>query len=341
MQSPGCILLQIWMLRNCLVAFYYSVEKKEVVEFALSLGFQSCGVCSAQEPPHFGAYQDWMERADIGQMSYLEEHLPLKQHPRHLLPECESIIAVALNYYQEPDAEPKIARYALGRDYHRVIRGKLRKLAAFIEDREPGSVNRPCVDSAPIMERDFAQLAGLGWFGKNTMLIDSRRGSWFFIGLLLTSVSLPPNAPAVGGCGTCRACIDACPTGAIVHRDKRWQVEPRRCISYQTIEQVGPLEVETAGWTFGCDICQEVCPFNQSRASQPLRSAVTTEPDFLAKRSWPRLTELAQVSRDDWDVMTQGSPVRRAGWEGLKRNARAARTSTPQPPPPPGHKHPR
>lgn len=217
--------------------------------------------------------------------------------------------------------EPRIARYALGRDYHKVIRGKLRKLATFIEELAPGTSTRACVDSAPIMERDFAHLAGLGWFGKNTMLIDSKRGSWFFIGLLLTSLELPPDPPALGGCGTCRACIESCPTGAIIHDHGRWQVDARRCISYQTIEHVGPLEVDTAGWTFGCDVCQEVCPFNQPRASQPMRAALSNEADFIARRQWPSLVQLTQIDHASWDEITRGSPVRRSGHSGLRRNA--------------------
>jgi epoxyqueuosine reductase len=300
--------------------------KQGLKEVAESLGLQSLGIARPQRPPHLDTYVRWIEKGNLGQMSYLEEHLPLKEHPAKLLPEVRSVIAVTLNYYQPLSthpSQPRISRYALGRDYHRVMRSKLRALAAWLEERVPGSIHRPCVDSAPIMERDFAQLAGLGWFGNNTMLIDSRRGSWFFIGILLSSIEIEPDEPAVGGCGTCRACIESCPTGAIVFDDGRWQVEARRCISYQTIEHVGDLEVDTAGWTFGCDICQEVCPFNQPRESQPLRAQVTTEPDFLTRRQWPDLVQLAQVEQAQWDMATQGSPVRRAGWTGLKRNAAA------------------
>lgn len=296
---------------------------------ANSLGFELCGVCSVQPPPHLPEYQGWIAQGSHASMDYLARHLPLKQDPKTLLPTAQSIIVVGLNYNQPNPPRPgcpRIARYALGRDYHKVLRGKLRKVQAWLEGKYPDSEHRACVDSAPIMERDFAQLAGLGWFGKNTMLINSQRGSWFFLGLLLTSVSFEPDAPAVGGCGTCRACIDACPTGAIVHRDDRWQVEAGRCISYLTIEHEGeidpPLAKQMGGWTFGCDICQEVCPFNQERDSQPLRATETRESDFLSRRPWPSLRELVVLNEQDWDRLSQGSPTRRTGLDGMKRNAR-------------------
>jgi epoxyqueuosine reductase len=175
------------------------------------------------------------------------------------------------------------------------------------------------------MERDFAQLAGLGWYGKNTCLIDSHAGSWFVLGFLLTDLVLAPDVPAVGGCGTCRKCVDACPTGAIAFLEGRWQVVGSRCISYLTIENRGPLptdlEAGIGDWTFGCDVCQEVCPFNQPRPTQPLRACDTNEADFLATRQWPSLLELAQIDYADWDHLTRSSPVRRTGWEGLRRNA--------------------
>jgi epoxyqueuosine reductase len=175
------------------------------------------------------------------------------------------------------------------------------------------------------MERDFANMAGLGWFGKNTMLINSRKGSWFFLGLLLTTIDFEPDEPALGGCGTCSRCIDACPTGAIVNEEGRWQIDARRCISYLTIEHAGAMDpdVESAigDWTFGCDICQEICPFNEPRSSQPERARVTAEPDFLEGRSLPSLKALADIPWADWDELTRGSPMRRTGLEGLRRNA--------------------
>jgi epoxyqueuosine reductase len=292
------------------------------------LGFDLVGVCDAVEAPHLDFYQDWITRGFHGSMEYLNRQIPLKRTPTELLPMAESVIAVGLNYHQHnrrQPGEPHIAAYALGRDYHRVLRGKLKKLSAWIEKDQPEAKCRACVDSAPIFERDYAHLAGLGWFGKNTCLIDSKRGSWYFIGLLLTTVKYRSDAPAVGGCGTCRKCIDACPTGAIVFEGGRWQVDSRKCISYLTIEHRGPIAHDLASkmgeWTFGCDVCQEVCPFNQPRASQPMRAAESLEPDFLQRKQWPNLEALSHLDDAEWDALTQGSAIRRTGIEGMRRNA--------------------
>jgi epoxyqueuosine reductase len=302
--------------------------RERLLERARHLGFDLCGVCDAVPAPHVDPYREWLDRGFGGSMDYLRRHLPLKEHPGTLLPGVRSIVAVGLNYNQPNPARPghpRIARYALGRDYHKVLRGKLRSLGSWLEREVQGAQTRACVDSAPIFERDYARLAGLGWFGKNTMLINSRRGSWFFIGLLLTTAEIPPDEPAIGGCGTCTRCIDACPTGAIVQLGERWQVDARRCISYLTIEHRGAIDSDLAKdvgeWTFGCDVCQEVCPFNQPRASQPLRAAYTQEPDFLQTRDWPSLEEVAQLGDEPWDVLTRGSAIRRTGAAGIRRNA--------------------
>jgi epoxyqueuosine reductase len=298
---------------------------------ALDLGFDTVGVCAPTPPPHLASYESWLDKGYQGTMDYLQRHLPLKADPDKLLPGVQSVVAVTLNYNQPNPVKPghpKIARYALGRDYHKVIRGKLTNLRTWLETLHPQAKCRPCVDSAPIMERDYAQQAGLGWFGKNTMLIDSRRGSWFFIGVLLTTVEFERDESAIGGCGSCRACIDACPTGALIHEDDRWQLDARRCISYQTIEHKGPPEVDTSGWTFGCDVCQEVCPFNEPRPSQPLRGQPTREPGFLQTREWPSLEQLRVITDADWDALTRGSALRRAGVDGLRRNAGASQSSS-------------
>jgi epoxyqueuosine reductase len=179
------------------------------------------------------------------------------------------------------------------------------------------------------LEREYAHRAGLGWFGKNTMLIDSRSGSWFVIGLLLTTLDIEPDLPAQGGCGTCRACIDACPTGAIVWLEQggRWAVDARRCISYLTIEAPAEADARIGDWTFGCDVCQEVCPFNARRGSQPLRARPTSEPDFLRHSPVPGmpLEQIERLTPEEWDAATQGSPIRRAGYDGLRRVARINR----------------
>ena len=282
--------------------------------------------------PHLPFFDAWIGRGHGASMEWLAASRALRADLDALLPGARSVVAVALDYNRPNPARPgspRIARYALGRDYHRVLRAKLKRLATFLETE--GHACRACVDSAPVFERDYARLAGLGWFGKNTMLIDSRRGSYFFVGLLLTTAPLAPDLPADGGCGTCTRCIDACPTGAIVFRDGRWSVDARRCVSYLTIEHAGPIPDELARgmgeWTFGCDVCQEVCPFNVERPSQPARGARATEPDLLAARDWPSLERIETLTEADWDLLTRGSPVRRAGLAGLRRNARINRAN--------------
>lgn len=301
--------------------------KARVQREAARQGFDLFGVCLARPTDSMEAYARWLEAGFAGQMKYLHAHAALKHDPRSLLPGAESIVAVGLSYSQEPrhrKGYPRVARYALGRDYHRVLRSKLRRLVRLIEAEVPESRHRICVDSAPLLERETAHRAGLGWYGKNTMLINSKRGSWFVLGFVLTTVPMPPDEPAVGSCGTCRKCIDACPTGAIVQLGGVWSVDARQCISYLTIEAPDSADHRIHDWTFGCDVCQDVCPFNEQRESQPLRAALTEEPDL--RRHNPLLemplSELVDVGADAWDQLTRGSATRRSGWEGLRRIAR-------------------
>ena len=293
---------------------------------AIELGFTTVGVASAHSQLHTEFLVDWLDRGFGAEMHYLRANLALRESVEGLLPGCRSVIAVTLNYHRPNPTggdRVKVAQYALGRDYHKVLRSKLRDLGLWLEDSYPESRSRVCVDSAPVLEREWAQLAGLGWFGKNTMLIDSRRGSWFFIGILLTTAEIEPNTPSDGGCGTCKACVEACPTGAIVQQDGVWQVDSRRCISYLTIEHRGEIDpsLSLEGWTYGCDICQDVCPFNSPRASQPLRARFTEEADFLQDREWPTLDEAAILTEESWHSMTLGSAARRAKVEAWRRNA--------------------
>lgn len=300
---------------------------------AREIGFDLCGIAPAAPPPHYDAFRKWVERGMHGGMGYLSRQAALRRSAEALLSEARSVIAVAKNYNQPPPigAEARVARYALGRDYHKVMRRDLGRLAFFLRELVPGATTRICVDSAPILERDYAQMAGIGWFGKNTCLINSRRGSWFFLGLLLTDIALQPDSPAEGGCGTCRACIDACPTGALVLREDApvaW-LDSRRCISYLTIEHRGAFTSEQArmlhGWLFGCDVCQEVCPFNHPRANQPDRAGLTTETDFQPRPhvAAPDLRVLADLSPERFLALYAGTALMRAGVAGLRRNARA------------------
>jgi epoxyqueuosine reductase len=230
------------------------------------------------------------------------------------------------------------ARYASGDDYHDVMTPRLRQLLAFIQEARPftspgGSVateGRVYVDTGPILEREVARRAGLGWFGKNTMLINTRRGSYFLLGEIVTNLALPVDEPAVGGCGTCTRCIDACPTGAIT---APYALDARRCISYLTIELKGPIPEELApaigNRIFGCDICQEVCPFNRPAGASHPTLVPTTEPAFQPRAATTGRTveELALLSEEEFREQFRGSAVKRAKWRGLLRNVAAAASS--------------
>lgn len=304
-----------------------SADLKRVVK---GEGFDTVGVCRPEQPSGLTLLNQWVESGFHSGMEYMRRSISLRSDPATLLPGLRSLVMVTLPYNQpNPPVvrRPRVARYALGRDYHKVVRAKLRRVVEWLKREHPGEAHRVCVDSAPLLEREYAHRAGLGWFGKNTLLIDSMRGSWFVIGALLTTVEFEPDSPTLGRCGTCTACIDACPTGAIVPLGKRWVVDSNRCISALTIEHRGefsPEQKRQVGlWTFGCDVCQEVCPFNHPRTGQPLRAAPTTEADFLDRRGLPALDVMVDWGAAEFDAATKGSALRRARLDGLRRNAKA------------------
>jgi epoxyqueuosine reductase len=307
-------------------------NSSELKACAFEQRFEIAGVCDAVPPPHFSAYVEWVSKGLHAGMTWLQTSQTLRADPNSLLEGVRSILAVGLNYRQ-PSAGRKttgrVAMYAWGRDYHKVMRKKLRRIARWAEDRYPGLKCRICVDSAPILDRDYAFLAGLGWFGKNTCLIDTKRGSLFFIGLLLLNQRFEPDLPAIGGCGKCTLCIDACPTGALVIEPGLpvARLDSSRCISYLTIEHRGGFSSEQEqmlnGWLFGCDICQEVCPFNQPSRNQTLRSSVTNEPDFDDRNADIDLHWLAGATDAQIRERFAGTALLRAKPEGLRRNARA------------------
>lgn len=259
-------------------------------------------------------------------MSYMERHFDLRLDPRKLVPGARSVISLAFNYHappqqQDPEA-PKLSTYAYGRDYHKVLRKRLKPLIAFIHEQYGEVALRAFVDSAPVLEKAWAERAGIGWRGKHTNVIRQGTGSWFFLCELITDLELEPDPPATDHCGTCRRCIDACPTEAITP----YGVDGSRCISYLTIELEEAIPVEFSGkmegWAFGCDICQQVCPWN--RFATPHQ-----EPEFRPK------AELMGLSTDDWYGMTEvvfdrlfeGSAVKRTKYDGLRRNLRFLDTS--------------
>lgn len=291
-------------------------------EEAIRLGFSHVGFSKAEfledEAPRL---EQWLSQNKHGKMSYMERWFDKRLDPRLLVDGARSVISVLLNYFPEekqPEHAPKISRYAYGRDYHYVIKDKLKALMAFIR-ANIGEVNgRAFVDSAPVLDRAWAKRSGLGWIGKNSNLIHPRAGSWFFIAELITDLELEADAPLKDYCGTCTRCIEACPTDAIV---EPYVVDGSKCISYFTIEVKEAIPDSFKGkfgdWAFGCDICQEVCPWN--RFASPHR-----EPDFTPD------TEMLGYSTGEWLELTEEvfaekfreSPLMRPGLEHLKRNVK-------------------
>ncbi len=292
---------------------------------ARRLGFLACGIARAgfleEEAPRL---EQWLRDGRHGEMGYMANHFDMRLDPRKLVPGARSVISLAYNYFAEPaeiDARaPKLSTYAYGRDYHKVLHKRLKPLMALISERFGDVAMRAFVDSGPVMEKAWAQRSGVGWMGKHTNVIKQGAGSFFFLCELITDLELDADAPATDHCGTCRRCIDACPTDAITP----YGVDGSRCISYLTIELKNAIPEEFTGkmegWAFGCDICQQVCPWN--RFSTP-----HNEPEFRPKQ------ELTALSADDWHDMTEvvfdrvfeGSAVKRTKYEGLRRNVRFLR----------------
>jgi epoxyqueuosine reductase len=303
-------------------------------ELALACGFELAGVARAASAPNFTRYQEWVAAGFAGQMGYLSDHrAALRDDARKLLPSARSVICVGKVYnapapYSTRFEEPErawIARYAWGDDYHDVVRRGLERLDAMLRDRashvRASYESRICVDTAPLLERSYARAAGLGWIGKNTCLINQQAGSWFFLGELLTSFEIEPDSPPPARCGSCTRCIDACPTAAIVPAGDGFALDARRCISYFTIELRSAIPEAWRGamgrQIFGCDICQDVCPWNR-------RAAVTNDVEFAPREFAPPLEKLAALSESEFRAMFRGSPVTRARYAGFLRNVAVA-----------------
>ncbi len=292
------------------------------------LGFSRLGITSAEPPPRQDSFAQWLDQGFAGVMeSWLRRHLPLRSSPENLLPGTQSVIMLATDYEaktvdsRESPNHGQIARYAVGRDYHDVLRFRLNQLGTWLEHTIPGCKTRGVVDSAPLAEREFAARAGLGWFGKNTMLIDQRAGSYFFLSGLLATVALPTHQPIeVDHCGTCTACLDICPTGAL---PEPRVLDANRCISALTIEDRGPVEDSLrshfGNWIFGCDLCQEVCPWNRHAPG-------TEDPELqgIENEEMPSLVELLRLDEVAFRKKFHGSPILRAKRVGLLRSAAIA-----------------
>ena len=282
-------------------------------ERALGHGFTLFGVAPATEADGYGRFCDWLDAGYAGQMKYLQKHREHRRHPKAVLQSVRSVVMLGYEYAaQLPELPAKIARYAHGPDYHRLLWDKLNDLSAWLMKEVPGSFAHGTADSAPLLERDFARRAGLGWFGKNTMLLNKQRGSYFFLAGLLTSVELPATETIPENhCGTCTACLDACPTQAF---PAPGTLDATRCISYLTIELHGsiplPLRSGIGDWLFGCDICQEVCPWNRFANTRTSDNLLSLDP-----------LELLSITEDEFKERFQYTAIYRTRRQGLVRNA--------------------
>jgi epoxyqueuosine reductase len=313
----------------------FSVLAAKIRQWGRELGFQAVGIADTDLSTHETHLLDWLRREYHGEMDYMRRHGTKRSRPQVLVPDTVSIISVRLDYWpgQAADAQQVLddpiqaylSRYALGRDYHKVLRRRLQQLARRIEETVGPYGYRAFTDSAPVLEKAIAQKAGLGWIGKHTNLIDDKGGSWFFLGELYTDLPLPVDTPATEHCGTCRACIDVCPTQAIV---APYQLDARRCISYLTIELRGSIPTEfrkpIGNRIFGCDDCQLVCPWNRfAKASKEAGFTPRHQLDDVT------LVELFRWSEADFLKYTEGSAIRRIGYECWLRNLAVALGNAP------------
>jgi epoxyqueuosine reductase len=294
--------------------------EERIKEQARRLGFELAGIAAATPADGFDRYRAWLDAGHAGEMGYMHRHAEARRHPDAVLPGVRSVVMLGMNYKPEQPtpSEARIASYARGRDYHDVLRERLNRLLDWVRGEVPGCAGRGVVDTAPLLERDFARRAGLGWFGKNTMLLNKRLGSLFFLGALLLDLELKPDAAhEAAHCGTCTACLDACPTEAFVAPG---QLDARRCISYLTIELRGPVPEELRpqmdDWLFGCDVCQDVCPWNR-------KAPAAAEPAFAARPDLEAVdpVELLSLSEEEFRRRFRGTALMRSKRRGLLRNA--------------------
>ena len=308
-----------------------SLLESALKERACELGFDLCGISAAVRPDGFDWLQRWLDQGFAGEMHYLPRREAAYEHPSGVLPSVRSVVMLGMNYgaggegrgARSEGVTGRVASYACGSgDYHDLLRERLKQLADFLHEQRPGCRTRVCVDTAPLLERDFGKLAGLGWFGKNTMLINKRIGSWFFLAALLTDVELQPDEPHhTSHCGTCTRCLDACPTDAFV---EPYVLDARKCISYLTIElrdQPIPIELRSqmGDWIFGCDVCQDVCPWNRKAPSSPEPAFAPREQLHPADLEW-----LLSLDEAGFETAFAGTPMHRTGRAALLRNAAIA-----------------
>jgi epoxyqueuosine reductase len=310
---------------------------RRIKALAHASGFQRCGISGVELGTDEDHLRDWLAQGLYGSMAWMARHGEKRARPGELIPGTVRVISVGLDYGRDPDEawatlddgeRAYVARYALGRDYHKLMRQRLQALADRIADAVGPFGHRVFVDSAPVLERALARNAGLGWIGKHTCLIDKDGGSWFFLGEIYVDLPLPVDAPASEHCGTCRRCIDVCPTQAIT---APYRLDARRCISYLTIEHEGAIDEALrpliGNRIFGCDDCQLVCPWNKF-------AKTTDEPDFRARNDLDRATlaDLFAWSEEEFLQRTEGSTIRRSGYERWLRNIAIALGNAPTTP---------
>jgi epoxyqueuosine reductase len=299
---------------------------------ALEEGFDLVGVAAVGATRTEPDLLRWLEAGMHGEMAYMFRTRVLRSDPRGLLPGCRSVVAVAMSYhtsqpesgsFPESDGRAWVSRYAWGRDYHRILKKALVRLGRWVSEKCEGAAWRACVDTAPVLEREWAARAGLGWIGKNTMLLSRELGSELFLGVLLTTIELIPDQPRTDHCGTCTACLDACPTQAF---PKPRQLDARRCIGYLTVEHRSaiPATIQPAigSMIAGCDICQEVCPWTR-------RAPADLHPEFRAvpHRFRPRIHDLLEFDEDGYREWRRGSALNRIPFAGFRRNLAAAQAN--------------
>jgi epoxyqueuosine reductase len=323
------------MIQLRLMVGVYSVPVSrltgELKECALAAGFDLVGVASADRARTADHLRAWLEAGMHGEMEWMATTVETRADLRLLLPGCRSVVAVAMSYRSSapPSTEATVAsegrawvsRYAWGRDYHKVLKRRLLRLGHWLVEQVPGAGWRVTVDTAPALEREWAARAGLGWIGKNTMLLNRRLGSELFLGLLLTDVELEPDAPATAHCGRCTACVEACPTGAF---PRPWVLDARRCVAYLTVEHRGPVPVELepamATMVAGCDRCNEICPWTR-RAPADLHPELGPGAD----RERPSLEVLEALDEEGYREWRQGSALTRIPFAAFRRNLGIAR----------------
>lgn len=312
----------------------YNQLANDIKTWGTDLGFQQIGICDTNLSDYEARFLDWLAKKFNGAMEYMSRHGTKRYRPEELIPGTLRIITVRMDYLPPNTDIPNvlknrkqgyISRYALGRDYHKVIRHKLKQLASKITEKTLSYGFRVFTDSAPVLEKPLAEKAGLGWIGKNTNLINRQAGSWFFLGEIFTDLPLPIDNPVKNHCGTCKACIDICPTQAII---APYQLDSRRCISYLTIELKGSIPIEfrslIGNRIYGCDDCQLVCPWNRF-------AKITAEKDFHPREELiaSELINLFSWSEEDFFKKTEGSAIRRIGYESWLRNIAVALGNAP------------